>query len=184
VIPFGQWTLAAVVATAADDVLVFYGYCQGGTVAGGWYYESLVDAVTPQSPGSPSVDTCMLTMMPTTADPSFVPFAGVPAGFQPIMRATVAGPKLQIQHGLGSAVFGADTWSVTAFAFVDCSQCGGGGWYEVHSLLERPPSVAFGIFYLLIPMPGQVGFDYGITFDPPGLLPANTAFPATTWMVQ
>src|SRR5206468_500407 len=40
VIPFGQYTLAAIVATRGDNLIVLYAYCQAGGV-NNWYYESL-----------------------------------------------------------------------------------------------------------------------------------------------
>jgi hypothetical protein len=59
------------------------------------------------------------------------------------------------------AVSGA-SWSVVPFTTVDCSDCGGEGWYELHALFWDAPRqrTCFGIFYLMNRHPDLVGLEY------------------------
>jgi hypothetical protein len=51
------------------------------------------------------------------------------------------------------------------FESVDCSACGGAGWWELHSLLYDPDRqrACFGIFYMAPGATDRVDLTYSIT---------------------
>ncbi len=179
-IPFSPYQLAAVVATEADNLIVLYAYCQNGGV-NNWYFESLDEPVTLQLVNT--TGTCDLPPTPAAADLTFDVFGAPPPDLLHAAQATVTGADLHIDQGKGGALLDGAQWDVTAFDWVDCSTCGGAGWYEMHSLLRNGPAVAFGIFYLQNDAPSQVLFTYGFRFDVPGEHPSQATFPAT-WVIH
>lgn len=66
------------------------------------------------------------------------------------------------------------------FNFVDCTECPGGPWYEIHSMLHTAPSNAcFGILYLFPNDPNMVELEY--TFCMPNLYSVDQKFENTPW---
>lgn len=65
--------------------------------------------------------------------------------------ADVDGAGLTVHSGTGTLTFMTDVFTVMIVDAVDCSQCGGNGWFELHSLFWNPVrhDLGLGIIYLL-----------------------------------
>jgi hypothetical protein len=174
------YRLVHLYATDADDLRVAFIYCRNGQTAG-VYVEGLAAPI--EYFEDVEHHPCEVLAGAHAVTARLRPFARLPEGFEPVVRATIAGPGISLDdHGAGRISLGGTDWDLTPYSWVDCdaARCGAPGWYEVHSLL-RGPGGATGsvILYLMRDNPAQVRTSYGLRFDAPGPLP-NTMF-AASW---
>jgi hypothetical protein len=155
--PFGD-TLYQTIAVTDNAWFILWFYCSGANTIDTLYYESTDgDAVTDED----ATGTCFENpdAWPATAafPASTIDSIALVPGF------TVQGKSISYDGAHpGTTMVGANRYAWYPFNFVDCSECGSDGWYELHSLLipQDRKSAAFGIFYLQ--NAGDVDLYYGI----------------------
>jgi hypothetical protein len=181
-IPFGVYTLGAIVATRANGFVLSYAYCRDGLVRA-FYYETPSSGVVAESPLA-SQGPCTFVDQPSPGPVSFTRPSSIAYGTAPD-PAKIDGARIQLDNGHGTITYGGVDWDLTVFATVDCTAalCGGLGWNEVHVALQRGDALALAILYLSPDRPTQVMVGYGFRFDQPAMWPADELL-AATWTLK
>jgi len=145
------------VSTDTTDLAVFYIYCnlQGSIIDSIWY-ESYDVRMNYESASGRVTDT-------VTPSSIHVTLPGLTLGPTPVRTGiNIRGNSINFALTTGWSIFLGKRYNITVFNTVDCSSCGGDGWYELHSLLVPDESDAcFGIFYLMLGDHSSVVMDYG-----------------------
>jgi len=179
-IPFDPYTLAAIVATTADGLLVAYAYCQNGGVTA-LYSETLIQSTTPQdqvaTPGS-----CAFIDSPSDGEVALLRPGALAFGALDD-SADVTGARLNVHGGGGTITIDGIDYALKVFTGVDCSKCGGAGWQELHVTLQHDDTLAFAILYLAADKPSTVQLAYGFRFDRPALWPPDQSLTAS-WTLK
>jgi hypothetical protein len=119
-------------------------YCASGAMSAVWIESTRGELLTMRG----ALGQCNLIEAPTTTAVDF-PASVVDTTY---LRcgAEVDGPELSIHGGMGRYTFLGDSFTVLVIGTVDCSYCGGSGWYELHSLLWSPATgeLGFAVIYL------------------------------------
>lgn len=160
------YTLYDIVSIAADgsDLAVTYLYCEGPGLP--WAYtESFTLAMDYEAASG----SCAGTETGATVEVAFPALHHGPTAMDTGM--TISGADLQLGPGGGWIVLADRTWELVPFNTVDCStECPGGSWYEIHSMILRPGEACFTILYLHLDSPAAVQLAYTLclpTLDRP-----------------
>jgi len=142
------------IAEDGSDLAVTYLYCQGTNMPYA-YTESLVHPMDWETTSG----TCEGTAAPLTASAD-LPALNVTT--QPMDTGiSIQGSDLQLGSGGGNVVLGGKQWQLVPFNTVDCStNCPGGSWYEIHTLLTADQQGCFAILYLFPDSPSYVQLSY------------------------
>lgn len=142
------------VAEDGSDLAVTYLYCQGTNLPYA-YTESLVHPMDWET----TAGTCEGTGTPMTAAAD-LPALSVTT--QPLNTGiSIQGSDLQLGAAGGNVVLGGKQWQLVPFNTVDCStNCPGGSWYEIHTLLTADQQGCFAILYLFPDSPTYVQLSY------------------------
>jgi len=90
---------------------------------------------------------------------------------------TIQGPQITLQYNQGSLTCENNTYNIIIFNVVNCGDCGGGGWYELHCMfVPNDKEACFGILYLTFDDHNTVTLTY--TFCLPNLASPNCGFDA------
>jgi len=174
---YQDWTSAGyylydIIGISEDstDLAVFYIYTNlaGSSIEQIWY-ESLVTVMNYESASGNVTDT----VDSSTID---VNIPALKTDVNPIDTGSIDinGDNIQVSSGQGWMNDG-NNYTITVFNTVDCSACGGGGWYELHSIFSPSTSEAcFGILYLEFSSTSSVVIDWSLCFD--DLSDINTSF--------
>lgn len=146
--PEFQYTLHQVIAVGADRLVTAWVYCDGAVLS--WVY--LGDVSSDPLDVEQATGFCGQQDEAVYVDlelPAFsLPIPPTVSGFE------VDGPAISVTSGgVGSVRVDGLGLTLLPFRIVDCSaDCGGAGWYELHSLLwsSAQQHVAFGILYLYL----------------------------------
>lgn len=145
------YTLFDVISIAQDgsDFAVTYLYCQGTQLVNA-YTESFTLSLDWEN----ATGACDFVMQ------SFETQAVLPRldAHPTVMDSgiTVAGAQIALDENGGMVEVLGSSWELLPFETVDCTECPGGPWYEVHSMLHRPEAGCFGILYLFPDSPDEV----------------------------
>jgi len=122
------------------------------------YYESLLMDHMSYATAS---GTVQWTPSSFNADVTF-PALNVP--IKPLETGiSILGQQLTLHSNSGWMVKSGQNYSVVPFATVDCTDCGNGGWLELHSMFSLGNDVAcFGILYLMLDDHSSVMLQYGL----------------------
>ncbi len=143
--PFGEWTLYQAIAVAPSGWTLLWFYCRDGELTDVYLESTSGQQLVPES----TEGTCAIEPGPVEVAVQFpatelaVVYNGDPFA--------IDGPDLAVVDGeLGSATIDGQSWIVAPFETVDCTACGGAGWYEVHVVLWDPQGerACFAILYL------------------------------------
>jgi hypothetical protein len=74
----------------------------------------------------------------------------------------IVGDELWLEGTEGGIVLDGASYELLPFATVDCTECPGGPWYELHALLVADGGACFGIVYLFPDEPSYAQLSYGI----------------------
>jgi hypothetical protein len=162
-IPWGGFGLTLVqgLALGADELVVFWVYCDEDGGVDGVYVEGSHGLPLTWSPGD---GVCLVQDEPSTTPIELPAF-----GFDdpsPETTHWVDGEDLVVQDdGTGFLVDGAVAMDLWVFEVVDCSDCGGNGWTELHGLAWDPArgELCFVIAYLNPDAAGQVQLSYSLS---------------------
>jgi hypothetical protein len=157
--PFGEWTLYQALAVAPNGWTLLWFYCRDAELTD--VYLEGTSGLQLEYEGAKGV--CAIEPGPVEVAVQF------PASELAIVDHAdpfaIDGPELSVANGqLGTATIGGQDWVVAPFETVDCTACGGAGWYEVHAVLWDPMGerACFSILYLR--GPGATGEDVQITY--------------------
>lgn len=156
---FGGYDLYDVLSVASDgsDLALTWLYCVGDSLE--WVYQ--LSYLRPMEP-SRAAGSCharpgdVQTQVQLPALLALPPPR--PSGFR------IVGPGINIGDGVGALVIGGRTYNAHPFATVDCTQCPGGSWYEVHLVFRRENEAGFGILYLYPAAPTEVHLSNALSF--------------------
>jgi hypothetical protein len=87
------------------------------------------------------------------------------------------GEELWLEGAEGGIMAGGTTWTLHPFSSVDCTDCPGGPWLEIHSLLAGSCEACFGIVYLFPEEPERALLSWGLCL--PGLTALEASFEVT-----
>jgi hypothetical protein len=173
--PFGQYTLYQTLVVAPDRLYVVWLYCEADQLTY-VYFEgtdglSLDYEVASGSCAAISEETVTSASFPALdmAVPELLP------GY------VIDGPSIQLDGASpGTIDFGGGPLHLLVFEYVDCTDCGGAGWEELHALMwdEALARLCFAVIYLFEPgEPLQVAYSMTVPdlSDPAG----NTSLEAT-----
>lgn len=142
------------IAEDGSDLAVTYLYCQDTNLPYA-YTESLVHPMDWET----TAGTCEGTGDAITASAD-LPALNVTT--QPLDTGiSIQGGDLQLGPAGGNVVLGGKQWQLVPFNTVDCStDCPGGSWYEIHTLLTADQQGCFAILYLFPDSPTYVQLSY------------------------
>jgi len=102
----------------------------------------------------------------------------------PVGGSTVSGSAIDIANGSGTVVVGSTRMPLVVFDTVDCSACGGDGWYELHSIIwdAAQHRAIFVIIYLINGTATSVELAYARSLPDLGDPLGTRTLPAT-WTV-
>lgn len=159
-------TLIQALGVTANAWYVFWFYCNNGSLATLYYESTAGEAMTDENVAG----SCAISSATSTNEVDY-PESTLPA------PALVGGYKIQGSNIFydgthpGTITIAGSTSALYPFNAVICTDCGNGGWYELHSLLVDATQTTFAILYLQTE--GSVQLDYGITLptftDPSGV---------------
>jgi hypothetical protein len=150
------YTLYDIVSVADDgsNLAVTYLYCQGTGLPYA-YTESFTLAMDYETASG----SCSGTETGGTVQVDFPALAAPPTPMDTGM--TISGTDIQLGASGGHLDLAGKTWELLPFNTVDCStDCPGGSWYEIHSLLARAGEACFTILYLHLADPSTVQLTY------------------------
>jgi len=179
-VPEGGYTLYDGFAVTPTSWDAFYLYCNGTTLAD--VYDEKISGhgmvYAPVTGGA-----CSATTTQTTAHVALPAFTiATPA---PIAGYTVTGNAIDIAaDGTGTLAIGTSPLPLVVFDDVDCSACGGAGWFELHSIVwdAAAQRATFVIVYLINGNASTVELAYARSLPDLGD-PIGTITPAGTWTV-
>jgi hypothetical protein len=96
---------------------------------------------------------------PTEVEPSIPALEARPDPTD--LGVTIAGDALWLEGAAGGVTVDGVGYELLPFASVDCTDCPGGPWLELHSLLVEGADACFGIVYLFPEEPGYAQLSYG-----------------------
>jgi len=166
---FQQWgsDLALIdvigISTDSTDLAVIYLYCNTADSIYDVYTESFNILMSSQSA---SGQASYQSTSPITVNVNLPSIKSMPPSRKNGITITSSNNDLVYYGGQGYAVSSSTStnYSITTFNVVDCSNCGQGGWYELHSFFYANPVGCFGILYLEFPSPNTVLLDWGMCF--------------------
>jgi hypothetical protein len=174
--PFDVYVLYQLLAVDEDRLFVVWLYCQGAELVH-LYWEGTDGTALDQEMASGSCDGVEAASTAQVALPAVA--MEYPATLQ---GYSIDGPLVHLDgQGAGSLDLGAGPMVVLPFEDVDCSDCPGGPWSEVHTLLWDPAGarLCFAIFYLFSPG-DPVVLTYSLTLpdlsDPAGQTELEATF--------
>jgi hypothetical protein len=150
------YTLYDIVSVADDgsNLAVTYLYCQGTGLPYA-YTESFTLAMDYETMSG----TCAGTEADTSVPVSLPALTAPPTPMDTGM--TISGTDILLGASGGHLDLAGKTWELLPFNTVDCStECPGGSWYEIHSLLVRAGEACFTILYLHLADPSTVQLTY------------------------
>lgn len=143
--PFGEWTLYQALAVAPNGWTLLWFYCRDGALTD-VYLESTAGL---QLEYETARGVCAIEPGPVEVAVQF-PATELAVVYNGDVFA-IDGPELSVADGqLGTATIAGQDWVVAPFETVDCTSCGGDGWFEVHTVLWDPlgERACFSILYL------------------------------------
>jgi len=154
--------LIDLIGLASDNsgIGVVYLYLNSSNVIYDCYYESFTTAITSNGASGP----IQYTEKSESVKYSLPGIANLPSIKSNSIK--ISGSTIVYSSGTGWALNQAKTnFTITTFVTVDCTDCGSGGWYELHSFFYDGKSVGcFGIIYLEFPNHNVVTMVYGMCF--------------------
>jgi len=142
---FGGYDLVDALAVRQDggEVALFYLYCQGSRLTSVWHESYFMEAKSVSAAGS-----CAVGMSSLNSRAYFPAITALPPAF--VSGFSISGSEVDLNGASGRIRAADGVWrTFTPFAKVDCTQCPGGSWYEVHGIFNNQPEDAcFGILYL------------------------------------
>ena len=176
----GAYTLYDGFAVSGTSWDAFYLYCNGSALAD--VYDETVGghgmvyaAVTGGHCSAATTQTVAHVSLPAFSIATPAPVGGY----------TVSGNAIEVgSDGTGTLVIGADRLPLVVFDTVDCSACGGSGWYELHSIVwdAAQQRAVFLIVYLITGSASSVELAYARSLPDLGD-PVGTRTLAATWTV-
>ncbi|MES2639992.1 MAG: hypothetical protein V4850_10935 [Myxococcota bacterium] len=142
-------------AEDGSNLAVTYLYCQDGALPYA-YTESFLHPMGWES----TTGTCAGSAQEGQVNVSLPALRAAPAPFDPGVR--IEGDDVSYDGEAGRIVLAGVERDLRPFNVVDCTDCPGGPWYEVHSLLDGPADACFAILYLYPDDPSFVQVEYGI----------------------
>jgi hypothetical protein len=143
------------VAEDGSDLAVTYLYCQEGALPYA-YTESFAHPMDWETASG----SCDGSAQPSTANVSFPALTVLPGAFDP--GVVIDGDDVAWDGAEGHVTLGGNRRALRPFNTVDCTDCPGGPWLEVHALLDGDADACFGILYLFPDDPTFVQVSYGI----------------------
>lgn len=139
----------------------------GSDLAVSWLYcsDDAIDYVYSESFELPlaweiTSGTCVAQIVDQSVDVSLPPLLQMPQPFE--SGFSIQGSDIALAGPAGSIVVDGTSWALLPFETVDCSDCPGGPWYELHAMIHRSAEACFVILYLYPEKPEQIPLDYGI----------------------
>lgn len=164
---WGGYDLFDALAVREDggDIALLYLYCSpAGSPSEGLssiYYEAFETPMRDeQASGS-----CAFSLSDASVRASFPAITTVPSAGK-VTSFALTGDATLDSSGVGS-LQGRDgvTRTFTPFQIVDCTDCPGGPWYELHSIFDsRPDDACFGIVYLFPNDRQRMSLQYSLCF--------------------
>ena len=164
------------IAFSETDMIVYWVYC--GTshdTIGLVYYESLNEYDMTHESAS---GTCQYEE--SASAPAFSLAEKSLAVNQLVSGFTITGDEVSLSDGqAGTYSYFGEDFTLYPFETVDCSDCGGEGWGELHSVMTNADQTktCFTILYLMADIPDSLYSSYSICF--PDLDDVNSNFGAT-----
>jgi hypothetical protein len=158
------YTLYQGMAMDESHFYVYWVYCQSGKISS-IYVEGVGDQALENETASGKCDS-------TVADTSFevsVPDIALKP-IEPVKGYEIDGDQIYLSSATGLGIVDisvlGEKYLFAPFSRVDCSDCGQGGWQELHSMFwnESMSRVYFGIIYLKNQMPSEISIDYSMGF--------------------
>lgn len=156
---------ALAVREDGGDIALLYLYCSpSGSPNEGLssiYYEAFeTPMVDEHASGS-----CAFSLSDISVHATFPAITAVPSAGK-VTSFTLTGDATLDSSGIGS-LRSRDgvTRTFTPFQIVDCTDCPGGPWYEIHSIFDsRPEDACFGIIYLYPNDRQRMSLSYSLCF--------------------
>lgn len=166
------WRLFDLFTLASDgsDLAVTWVYADADGLVGA-YTESFFQPMSYEVLEGTVLGTDDPTSIPVVLPPLVVTPPTTPSGF------TIDGDGIWLEDTAGTATVGSQEWGLLPFGTVDCADCPGGPWYEIHALLTGVGEACFGILYLFPTDPTVVQLSYGICL--PDLSTLETSWTGT-----
>lgn len=176
----GAYTLYDGFAVSPSAWDAFYLYCNGGKV---------VDVYDEKISGHGMVYAAVTGGSCSVVNSQTVAHVGLPAFSiptpAPVGGYTVSGTGIEVAgDGNGTLTIGSTALPLVVFDTVDCSACGGAGWYELHSIVwdAMQQHAVFVIVYLINGMTSSVELAYARSLPDLGD-PIGTVTRPATWTV-
>jgi len=177
-VPMAGYTLYDGLAVSPTSWDAFYLYCNGTTLAD--VYDERISGhgmqYQPVTGGG-----CSVSSAQTVAHVSLPAFSITSP--EPLAGYTVNGNGISVgADGTGTLAIGTTTMPLVVFDDVDCSACGGAGWYELHSVVwdAAHQRAVFVIVYLINGQATTVELAYARSLPDLGD-PIGTAVRNATW---
>jgi len=137
------WDIFDVLSIADDgsNLAVTFLYCKGSELTH-FYFESLTDKMTVET----AAGTCEALQQETPVNVSLPALKASPSALD--TGITIDGADVHLDATGGTMTMASQTWRLVPFGTVDCTQCPGGPWLEIHSLLLGEQQGCFSILYL------------------------------------
>jgi hypothetical protein len=137
------WDIYDVLSIADDgsNLAVTFLYCQG-TALTHFYVESFTDKIQVET----ATGTCEVAQQETAVKVSLPALKALPAALD--TGITIDGTDIHLDAAGGTVTLGSQSWQLVPFNTVDCTQCPGGPWFEIHSMLLGDQQGCFTILYL------------------------------------
>jgi hypothetical protein len=148
------------VAEDGSNLAVTFLYCRGDALPYA-YTESFLHPMDYE----PTSGTCAGAARASSAAVSLPALSALPAHYDPGVR--IDGEDVSWDGASGRVRLAGVDRALHPFGFVDCTDCPGGPWLEVHGLLDGPDDACFGILYLFPDDPSFVQLSYTLCL--PGL---------------
>ena len=158
------------VAEDGSNFGVTYLYCQGDRLT--YLYSESFDH---HMVGEGASGSC-LEDGPGRSEVSLPALTTSPPGFD--TGIDIEGPSLYLEDDAGWIDLAGARWDLHPFSNVDCTDCPGGPWLEIHSVLLRPGEGCFAILYLYPDNPTYVGLSYAFCM-PDADLPGSVTYGAS-----
>lgn len=142
-------------AEDGSNLAVTYLYCQDGALPYA-YTESFLHPMDWET----TTGSCAGSSRATEVDVSLPPLRAGPPPFDPGVR--ISGDDVSYDGEQGRVVLAGVERTLQPFNVVDCTDCPGGPWYELHSLLDGPDDACFAIVYLYPEDPSFLQVEYGL----------------------
>jgi hypothetical protein len=144
-----------VMAVSPDDVSLLWICCRDGLVRHVW----IEDVAGGELDWEWAYGTCSTSDGPHSEAIAFPSVAFKPA--DPVIGFSIVGPAIALdRNGVGSIHVDSRTFELVPFTAVDCSECGGTGWRELHAAMIdwSARSLCTAIIYLDDPTFVSIGY--------------------------